>query len=173
VHLTELLTALALVGLVFAATVTVLTHGLSAYARGAARVESQQSARVALARIAREIRQAGGGGRLAPIVVAEPARIVIQHDLDGDGAATARGETVTWQLSAGGILRRNAGGGAQPIVNGVRAFALAYLDGDGRSTTVPADVHSVIITLTTEPEHPAAGAATLTRLTTEVHLRNR
>ena len=173
VHLADVLTALALVGLVFSATLTVFAQGQRAYTLGAARVESQQSARVALARIARELRQAGsGGGTLPPIAIAEPARVVIQHDLDGDGVAAARGETVTWQLSAG-VLRRNAGAGAQPIVNGVRALALSYLDADSRPTTNPAAVRTVVITLTTEPEHPGAGGVTLTKLTTEVRLRNR
>ena len=173
VHLADLLAALAVVGLVFAATLTVLAQGQRAYTRGAARVESQQNARVALARMAREIRQAGAGrGTLSPIALAEPSRVVIQHDFDGDGVAAARGETVTWLLSAG-ALRRNAGGGAQPIINGVRALAFTYLDADGRSTTAPAAVRTVVITLTTEPEHPGVGGATQTKLTTEVRLRNR
>ena len=173
VHLVEVLTALALLGLVLSATLTILAQGQRAYTQGTARVESQQSARTALARMARELRQAGsGGGSLPPIAVAETTRVVIQHDLDGDGVASARGETVTWQLSAG-VLRRNAGAGAQPIVNGVSALAFNYLDADSRPTTVPAAVRTVIIALTTEPEHPGAGGATQTKLTTEVRLRNR
>ena len=172
VHFTELLVALALTGLVFSATLSVFAQGQRAYTRGAARVESQQSARVALDRMARELRQAGSAGSLPPIAVAETSRVVIQRDLDGDGVASARGETVTWQLSAG-VLRRNAGAGAQPIVNGVRALELSYLDADSRPTTVPAAVRAVIIALTTAPEHPGAGGATLTKLVTEVRLRNR
>ena len=172
-HLVELLVALALTGLVLSGTVTVLAHGHGAYARGAARAESLQTARVALLRMARELRQAGApGGSLPPIAVAEPARVVIQHDADGDGTASGRGETVTWQFTAG-VLRRNAGGGAQPIVNGVRALTFSYFDVDSRPTTVPAAVRTVVIALTTEPEHPGAGGAALTNFTTEVRLRNR
>jgi len=163
VQLAELLTALAVVGLVFSATLTVFAQGQRAYVQGAARVESQQNARIALARMAREIRQAGSGTGLSPIAVAEPSRIVIQND---------SGKTVTWQLSAG-VLRRNAGGGAQPIINGVHALVFTYLDADGRLTTTPADVRAVVITLTTVPEHPGAGGVTQTKLTTEVRLRNR
>jgi Tfp pilus assembly protein PilW len=170
VHLTEVLVALGLLGLVLSATLTVFAHGQRAYTHGAARVESQQSARLAMARMARELRQAGAGS-VPPIAVAERSRVVIQRDLDGDGVASARGETVTWQFSAG-VLRRNAGAGLQPIVNGVRALELSYLDGDSRPTTVPAAVRSVVIALTTEPEHPGAGGATATRLVTEVRLRN-
>lgn len=163
VHLADLLTALAVVGLVFSATLTVFTQGQRAYVQGAARVESQQNARIALARMAREIRQAGSGAGLAPIAVAEPSRIVIQND---------PGKTVTWQLAAG-VLRRNAGAGAQPIINGVHALVFAYLDADGGSTVTPAAVRAVVITLTTVPEHPGAGGATQTKLATEVRLRNR
>src|SRR5262245_50306721 len=173
VTLADLLASLAILGLVLAATVTLFTEGQRAYARGAARVESQQSARIALGRMAREIRQAGaGGGALPPIAVAEPSRIVVQHDLDGDGNATGKGESVTWLLS-GDVLRRNAGGGAQPIVNGVRGLELGYLDAPGRPTAVPGAVRTVVIGLITAPEHPGAGGTTLTRLTTEVRLRNR
>jgi Tfp pilus assembly protein PilW len=173
VHLVDVLVALALMGLVFSATLSVLSQGQAVYTRGAARVESQQGARMALNRMARELRQAGaGGGSLSPIAVAEPSRVVIQHDLDGDGVASGRGETVTWQLSAG-VLRRNAGAGAQPIVNGVRALAFSYLDSESRPTTIPAAVRTVVVSLTTEPEHPGAGGATITKLTTEVRLRNR
>lgn len=172
-HLADLLTALAVAGLVLGASMTVFVEGQRAYTHGAARLESQQSARVALARMAREIRQAGmGAGTFSPIAVAEPSQLVIQHDLDGNGVIAARGETVTWLLSAG-VLRRNAGGGAQPIVNGVRALTFTYLDAGGRATSTPASVRTVVITLTTEPEHPGAGGATRTTLTTEVRLRNR
>ena len=172
-QLADLLAAFAVVGLVLAATLTVFAQGQRAYTQGAARVESQQTARVALARMSREIRQAGrGGAAVSPIAIAEQSRIAIQHDLDGDGTATGRGETVTWLLSAG-VLRRDAGGGAQPIVNGVRVLKLTYLDNRGRVTATPSAVRAVIITLTTEPEHPGAGGRTLTTLTTEVRLRNR
>jgi type II secretory pathway component PulJ len=173
VQLADLLAALAIIGLVLAATLTVFAQGQRAYTQGAARVESQQTARVALARMSREIRQAGrGGGDVSPIAIAERSRIAIQHDLDADGKAAGRGETVTWLLSVG-VLRRDAGGGAQPIVNGVRALELTYLDAQGRPTATPGAVRAVTITLTTEPEHPGAGGGTLTTLTTEVRLRNR
>jgi hypothetical protein len=111
--------------------------------------------------MAREIRQAGAAGK-AVITVAEPQRIVLERD----------GRPIVWQLT-NGVLRRNAGAGAQPIVNGVRALVFSYRDAGGRPTTTPADVRAVGIALTTEPEHPGVGAATATKLTTEVRLRNR
>jgi len=162
-HLADLLAALAVSGLVFAATLTVFAQGQRAYTYGVARLESQQSARIALARMAREIRQAGlGAGTLAAIAVAEPSRLTIQHD----------SRTVTWLLS-GSVLRRNAGGGAQPIVNGVRALSFSYRDKAGLPTTTPAEIRTVVITLTVEPTGPGTAGTTQTVLSTEVRLRNR
>jgi type II secretory pathway component PulJ len=173
--LADLLTALAILGLVLSGTFTLLHHGQRAYAEDAARVEAQQSARVALDRMSREIRQAGRGDGLAgpAISVAEPTRIVLHVDLDGDGVAADRRETITWRLATG-VLRRDAGGGAQPIVEGVRDFTLAYRDERGASTTDPAAVRSVRITLTMGADGAPESARLLTTtLTTEVRLRNR
>ena len=61
--LAELLVALVTFGLVAAAAFTLLDEGQRAWAFGVARAETQQSARVALARLTGEIRGAGRGGR--------------------------------------------------------------------------------------------------------------
>jgi Tfp pilus assembly protein PilW len=175
--LADLLTALAVLGLVLAATFTLLHHGQGIYAEEAARVEAQQNARIALDRLAREIRQAGRGEGAAAdppaLSVAEPARIVLHMDLDGDHVVADRRETITWRLTAG-VLRRDAGGGAQPIVEGVRALTLAYRDERGAATTDPAAVRSVRISLTTgATSTPGRSRVTGTTLVTEVRLRNR
>ena len=174
--LADLLTALALVGLVLGGALTLLREGQRAAALGSARAEAQQGARVALERLAREVRQAGRGlsGPETPaLAVAEPSRIVIRVDRDGDGRSTGGPETVTW-LVRDGVLRRNAGGGAQPIIEGVRDLVLTYRDARGEPTTEPGAVRAVGITLVTEPI-AASGSAPRVQavLTTEVRLRNR
>lgn len=175
--LADLLVSLAVLGLLLAATLGLLEEGQRLHAFGAARVESQQSARVALERMAREIRQAGRGRPEAgfpAVSVAEPTRLVIHFDLDGDGVIAGNGETVTWLLQ-GRVLRRDAGGGAQPIVNGVRALRFTYFDAAGAPTGDPAAVRAVGIDLTTEPDHVTAGSARRAeaRASTLVRLRNR
>ncbi|MGH7323983.1 MAG: PilW family protein [Candidatus Rokuibacteriota bacterium] len=175
--LVELLSALAVVGLVLGATVTFLQQGVQVSTFSTARLEAQQNARIALDRLAREVRQAGRGssGDDGPAIsVAERSRIVLHIDVDGDGVAAARSEMITWRLAAG-ILRRDAGGGAQPIVNGVRDLVLMYFDAHGRVTSVPADVRAVRIVLTTEAADVAVNPARrgVTTFTTEVRLRNR
>ena len=174
--LAELLAALATLGLVMAATATFLASGQRAYLIGTARVESQQSARVALARMAREIRQAGFGSADATftaISVAEPRRLVLHIDLDEDGVIGSRPETITWLLGDDGVLRRDAGGGAQPVINGVRALSFTYLSADGFPAAGPADVRSVVIKLTAGSEGPPTRHHGLVTLQTEVRLRNR
>jgi hypothetical protein len=173
VSLAELLVSVAVLGLLLGGTLAVLEEGQRAWAYGTARVEAQQSARAAVVRMAREIRQAGLGP-VPAVAVAEPSRLTIHLDLDGDGVIAPTRETITWLLS-GRVLRRNAGGGAQPIVNGVRALAFTYLDVGGRPTAEPADVRMIGVQLTAGPDVARAGpaAAVAVTVSTLVHLRNR
>lgn len=175
VHLADLLVAMAIFGVVSAAVFTVLQEGLHVYAVGASRAESQQSARVAVERLAGEIRTAGLGPRpaaFAAISVAEPTHIVLHHDLDGDGVIAGNGETITWRLT-GKTLRRDAGGGAQPVIDGVRAFELEYLDAAGGPTQVPDEIRTVMITVVTEASWDVDERAPVTVFSTRVRLRNR
>ena len=168
VTLAELLVVIALLSTVFAGTLTALEQGQRAYTLGVARVEAQQNGRIALERLTREIRNAGAGGvGFDAIAVAERERVVLHVD-HGDGRADARGETITWRL-AGAVLRRDEGGGAQPIVDGVRSLVLEYRDRAGRPTAIPGEVRTVVITLTTT----GTGGAGAVTLTTQTRLRAR
>jgi len=175
VTLAETLVSLVLVATIAAGAFSVWDGGRRAWAFGAARVETQQSARAAVDRLASEIRTAGRGGRdFDAVAVAERDRIVLQQELNGDGVISANGERVTWRL-ASTILRRDAGGGAQPVINGVRALAFAYFDEAGAPTADPAAVRTVRITLSTRADHSRSifTAGLGPTLTTEVRLRNR
>jgi type II secretory pathway component PulJ len=177
VTLPEILVACALCGVVLTGIYGVLGEGLRAYTTGAARAESQQSARVALDRLAREIRQAGRGGAedLRALLRMEPSRITLASDLDADGRTDSRGEQITWHLAAGGILRRDAGGGAQPVANGVKALEITYLDHNAVPTLNADFVTLIDIALVTV--HPRGGSSlapgVATRVETRVRLRNR
>jgi type II secretory pathway component PulJ len=177
VTLADLLVSMAVLGLTLGATLVTLEQGQRAWAVGTARVEAQQSGRAALAWLAAELRTAGQGTgprRDAALSVAEPARVVLHVDRNGDGLIAGTTETVTWRL-AGEILRRDAGGGAQPVINGVRAFRLAYVDVVGAPTSEPAAVRRLTITLVTRADHAASLLARDlgTVFTTDVQLRNR
>src|SRR2546426_5805432 len=99
--LAELLVSLAIVGLVLGGVFGILHQGQRLYAMGAARVESQQTARIALERLAREIRHAGegqAGADFPPVSVAEPSRILLPLDANRDGLIAADGGAATWLL---------------------------------------------------------------------------
>ena len=168
--LVEVLIATALLALVMAATLGILQSGLAASGWGSGRVEAQQAARVALERMARELRDAGydpTGAGIEPVLVAEPTRVVFQRDLNGNGLIDPTRERVTYILRPGETtLRRDAGGGAQPVAESVRGFALSYLDGSGAPTADPSRVVSVRI------EIEAGRGRTEATMSTLVTLRN-
>ncbi len=176
--LAELLVALMVGGLVLTATFGFLHQAQQGYLLSVARLEAQQSIRVALERMAREIQTAGfdptGAGFVA-IANPAPTSFTIQKDLNGNGVIDANGEAVTYLLR-GTTLRRNAGGGAQPVIEGVQALALTYLDADGAPTGVPEQIRVVRIDVVTRAS-PALNAPALDTLTvtmrTQVRLRNR
>jgi type II secretory pathway component PulJ len=173
VSLAELLTALAVFALVAAGAFTLLDEGQRAWAYGAARAETQQSVRIAVARLAAEIRAAGRGGQsFDAVALATPKAIVLQQELDGDGVIAANGERVTWRL-VGTVLRRDAGGGLQPIINGVRGLTLTYFDAADAPTSTPSAVRSVEIALVARPDYSVVGSSASTVFTTRVRLRNR
>ena len=168
--LVDLLVALAVGGGLMASTLTLLHLGLRAWVWGAARVDAQQSSRYAVERMASELREAGYDptvAGIAPVVLAEPARVVFQRDFNGNGVVDPTRERVTYLLRPGEtILRRDAGGGAQPVVEQVRAFRLTYLDRAGAETTDAAAVTAVRIRL----EVGETGSAVIVE--TQATLRN-
>jgi len=168
--LVEVLVAMAIMALLMAATLSLLQSGLAAWGWGSGRVEAQQAIRVALERMTRELREAGydpTSAGIEAVVVAEATRIVFQRDLNGNGLIDPTHERVTYLLRAGETtLRRDAGGGAQPIAEGVRRFVLLYLDKDGDPTVDPAHVALVRIELEAGRRGPEA------IMSTQVMLRN-
>ncbi|HTK89850.1 MAG TPA: prepilin-type N-terminal cleavage/methylation domain-containing protein [Verrucomicrobiae bacterium] len=170
--LLEILVAMAMGGLVMAGTLSLLLAGQGASAAGEARAEAIQGARVGLERMATELRQAGydpQGAGFAAIEVAEPERIVFLHDLNENGVIDPTRERVTYLLR-GTVLRRDAGGGAQPLVEGVQRLRLVYYDHEDRPTMEPAQVASVGITLEVARRAPTPVAPIV--MGTRVRLRN-
>ena len=168
--LVELLVAMAVMGLLMAATLSLLQSALTAWGWGAGRIEAQQAVRAALERMARELREAGYdpmGAGVEAVVVAEPARVVFQRDLNGNGLIDPTRERVTYLLRPGDTtLRRDAGAGAQPLAESVRRFALTYFDSAGSPTADPARVASVRMEIESGRAGPVAVMAT------QVTLRN-
>jgi len=173
--LVDLLVALAVGGGVLAMTATLLHQGLQAWVWGSSRVEAQQAARYALERMAGELREAGYDptvAGIAAIVIAEPTRVALQRDLNGNGIVDPTRERVTYLLRAGeDTLRRDAGGGAQPVIDGVRGLRLTYLDRTGGETADPAEVRAVRIRLEVSGTGVGASGSAVV-METQATLRN-
>ena len=169
--LVELLISLAVLSLPVVGVLAILRGALAAYGWGTNRVEAQQSARAALERMAGELREAGydpTGAGIEPVTVAAADHVTFQRDLNGNGVVDPTRERVTFLVRHGEtVLRRDAGGGAQPIIDGVRRLTLTYYDQTGASVSDPSRVSSIRIRL----EVGLGGSVVV--MQTQATLRNR
>ena len=143
--LAELLTAMAVLGLLMAGLFLTLQEGQTVYLYGAGRAEVQQNARVALERMLRELRTASS-------VATSSANDVKFTFLDD----TAASVTVEYNLN-GTNLQRNqtvpaVAGQPDILVGGVTTFAVTYYDINNVTTTTAANVYAVDISITTRSD---------------------
>lgn len=145
----ELLIAAAMTSVLMAGIFFVLQQGQNAYLFGAARTEAQQTARGTLDRVIRELRT----GRA---VTAASASSVTFQFVDETGT------NVTVQYSLNGTnLQRNqtvpaVAGQPEIVIGGVNGFVLTYFDANNVATTTPANVRTVNMRLTTQPQDATA-----------------
>ena len=164
--LAELLAAAAVLGLVLAAVTMIQWSSLQAYVTGSNKMEVQQNARVALERMAREIRQSSSA-----LTAATATSLTFVDQATGD---------TTYFLDVM-TLKRRANGVDEPMIGNVKTLAFAYWDGNSPPNAIgvpvgtPANVRRVDITVQTGSEDTvvAGGIAdTRAELTTSVRLRN-
>jgi prepilin-type N-terminal cleavage/methylation domain-containing protein len=192
--LAELLVACAVVALVMAGLLITLQSGQEAYLRGSNEVEATQSVRVAIERMAQELRGAGfcptctGAPPFTAITAQSATGFTIQNDWDGDGVITTagtvtdangnvRGEQVVYAFAGGAITRRETGD-ANPLTlaTGINALTFTYQDSAGVTTVTPDDIRTVVVTATTRPQfQPAATlqGRVLVTMTDSLRMRNR
>ncbi len=164
--LVELLTVIAILGLMMAGLVTVQLQGQTSYLVGAHRVEAQQNTRIALDLIIRELRSAQS-------VTAIPSATNMTF-VDENGA------TVRYELS-GTLINRTTGGVTTPLIGGAQTFILTYFSdfngatNTGTTTVIPASVRLVRVqVVTTTKQSVATYSAANQQATMEslVRLRN-
>jgi type II secretory pathway pseudopilin PulG len=143
--LAELLTGMAVTGLLLAGLLLTLQGGRDVYQSDAARAEVQQNARVALERMLREL-------RAATTVTTATATDVKFTYFD----ATGTNDIVEYSLNGVQLQRNQTGAAGQPeaLIGGVRSLVITYYDINGVVTTTAANVRTVDIQLTTQPENP-------------------
>ena len=175
--LTELLVAMACVGLVLAGLTGLFISGQQSFLIGANQVEAQENVRIALQRMADEIRGAGNGpsgAAFTAIAAGQTATsVILQNDWNGNGLiepgvttnvnGTPRGEQVTYSFVGTQLMRQESGvdGAAVPLVGGVQSLVFTYLGPDGAPTGVTANIRSVTVTVragpqTRQPSNPCA-----------------
>jgi len=169
--LAELLTAFAVLGLVLAAIIAIHQSTLQAYVTGSNKTEARQNARVALERIAREIRQTPTALTAATAtsltLVDQDTGLAVTYALTGDGFNAA--------------LTRTTNGVDDVVIGRVQALTFAYRDVNGNvlgaPVGVPANVSRVDVTIRTATEDTVVAGAvedltTRAEITTSVRLRN-
>jgi prepilin-type N-terminal cleavage/methylation domain-containing protein len=158
--LTELLVALAMLGLVLTGVYTLQQQGLYSYMIGSAKVEAQQNARIALDLMIRELRSATS-------VTATAAGDLTFVDQNG--------VTLRYNLN-GTNLQRTENGVVSILIGGVQSLALTYRDSNGAVTGAPANVANIMIAITTQPQaaNPCAASALNQKMIVQdqVRLRN-
>ena len=190
----EVLVASTLLGSVLISAFVILETMQGAYGRGERRADQQQSARIGIARIVRELRAAGldpsglipGLPIPAPIQIADTSRIAFIGDANGDG--NSRKIEYRLDLSTSPpVLRRQQwstwdGGwsgtnGGQPLAEGITAAEFTYFEAGGNAipphelTARRGEIRRVGIQITAAgpPGHILSESY---RLVTEVRLRN-
>ncbi len=159
--LAELLVALSMLVFVLTAIVMIENGSLQAYVDGSNKTEVQQNARVALERMAREIRQTS-----SKLTVALPTSLGF---VDQDTGPT------TYWLN-GNALTRTSGGADAVIIGAVQALTFTYRDASNNVTGIADNVYRVDITILTASEDATVVANSVSdtraELTTTVRLRN-
>jgi prepilin-type N-terminal cleavage/methylation domain-containing protein len=162
--LAELLVAVAILGFMTAALFTLQRQGQLAYLVGAARVEVQQNARIALDTMMSELRSA--------VPVAGTTQVVTSRDAacntgapPGTGGGISIGftdqfsQTVTYQLN-GTNLERTYAGVTDVLVGGVQQLRIWCYNGTGGLDNDLADIREVRVQIRTQTERGAqAGSA--------------
>lgn len=162
--MTELITACAVLGLALAGVTMIHQSALQAYVAGSNKTEVQQNVRVALERMAREIRES-----TAPLTTATANAITFTHPIDGAITYTING--------ANNLTRNNVSiiGGVRNLITNPALPLFVYRDADDALGATAANTRRVEITIQTSSEEAviAGGIAdTRAELTTSVRLRN-
>jgi prepilin-type N-terminal cleavage/methylation domain-containing protein len=164
--LPELLIATVVLALVMGGLMTMLMSGQRGYARGVNQVEAQQAVRMAIARMAQEIRESGYNPREVPAIstftAASATSFAIQNDWNGNGVIETgitvndpvkgfpRGERVTYTVTGTTLTRQESAVDGAPLVliGGLQAMTFSYRDAADAVTATPANIRSIVITAT-------------------------
>jgi Tfp pilus assembly protein PilW len=173
--LAELLTAFAVLALVLAGVLMVQRASFTTFLIGTKTSGMQQNARVALERMARELRESTGA-----LTAAGASSMTLTVPTDAGHPNFPNPVAVTYRLNGTNLERNEAGAAVAVFIAGVQTLTFTYFDGGNTAlaapVAAPVDVRRVDIRIRTRAEDPnvKAGAAEDTGavVSTTVRLRN-
>ena len=190
--LIELVIGIALSGLVAGAIFSFFSSSTEAGRLHEAQTRSQEAARLALARLGADVRQAAGPGDLAPVASISATELVVHVDerRSHDPTLSFLPNKVRYALESGSLVRESAAaivgaGGAitypatysgrttlaAGLVNGTSGVALfAGVGSDGSATYVPAEIAQVAVRV--QVGHRNNEYAVVDEVTLDLTLRN-
>ena len=186
--LIEVLLALALSAITIGAIYSLYLTQVKSQMVRETTLDMQQHARVAMDLISRELKMAGYDPQGANRdhlnandffgVSFDSTQLTIKADLNGNGVPTDSNESIVFSHDPRDLtLRRNTGGGRQPLGENIEAFSVKYFDSEGKPTTHSKDIRQVevLITARTEkadPQYPHNGGYRTITLRSRVTPRN-
>lgn len=184
--LIEVLIALTLSVLVFAAMVSFFIDQQKYYNVRAQVAAMQENTRTGLDFMVRELSMAGydpTGTAGSGIVMANAHTLQVTMDLNGNGTTADADEDVTYVLFGNGgsqSLGRTVAGTTELVAENISALRFNYTLADGTVTATPADpsqIRAIDVALTgrtarPDPQYPTHGGYRDLTLTTSVLLRN-
>lgn len=176
--LAELLVAFAMLALILGGVLTVHHRAVQTYVAGSNRTGVQQGARIALERVAHEIRNAclPAGGQIVSAATANSFTFTAVDPPPPTPGGACTAVTYTNTVIANTLTRNG-----EVVVGGIRALTFAYWDENGAAiaapVAAPANVRRVDITIETQTEDPLVagrGSASDVRshIVTSVRIRN-
>jgi len=181
--LVELLIAMALLSVVMAGVTGSFVQQRKVTAIHIQQVALIQHAQAAMDLVTRELRTAGTnptGAAFVPVTYSA-TRLEIRADLNGNGTTDTTNDPNEHLIyaydSATKRITRDAGSGAQPLVEHIQTFVFTYLDSAGNPTTVSSAIRQFQVTITArtaapDPTYKANNGYRTFTMTSLIALRN-
>ena len=150
--------------------------------------DMQQQARAALDLVSRELQMAGFDPRGVNRdtlkendfwgITFDSNTLRIKADLNGNGVPADSNESIVFSYDLETMtLRRNTGGGRQPLGEHIEAFSVKYFDSEGKVTAQSENIRQVEVTITArtknaDPQYPHNGGYRKITLQSRVTPRN-
>jgi len=161
--LIELLSAIAISGIVLAAITATFISQSRSYDAQAQINGMQQGARAAMDMITREARMAGYNTNVAAVfdgITYNVNEIRIQANLNGDTNTDDTNEDITYEYdTVNKLIERTTGGNTEILVENIDEFTFSYLNETGGAATTSDDIRQIQITITAKTRKPDPGYA--------------